>query len=106
VREGARKITCLVKPSDYYPLLVFPIGNEEVGKVSSQVIRRIFRALGRLLKGSGVQVVFSSVLPVGDWDLDRRRRVDMVSYSGLWVLWLGTQPCERGNADGGWELTD
>lgn len=77
VRDVAGNITCLVKPSDYYPILVFHIGNEEVGKRNSQ-IKRDFRALGRLLKGSGAQVVFSSVLSVGDWDLHKRRRVDVL----------------------------
>lgn len=56
VRDVGRNITCLVKPSDYYPLLVFHIGNEEVGKISSWAIKMDFRALGRLLKGSGAQV--------------------------------------------------
>jgi len=66
VRDVARNITRLVKPSDYYPLRIFHIGNEEIGKRSSQVIKRDFRALGRLLKGSEVQVLFSSVLLAGD----------------------------------------
>ena len=79
VRDVARNTTRLVKPSDYYPLLVLHIGNEEVGKRSSQVIKRDFRALGRLLKGSGAQVVFSSVLSVGDWDLHKRKRVDTLN---------------------------
>ena len=79
MREGARKITCLVKPSDYHPLLVFHTGIEQVGKRSSWAIKRDFRALGRLLKGSGVQAVFSSVLSVGDLDPYKRRRVDMLN---------------------------
>ena len=79
VRDVARNTTRLVKPSDYYPLLVFHIGNEEVGKRSPRVIKRDFRALGRLLRGSGAQVVFSSVLSVGDWDLHKRKRVDTLN---------------------------
>ena len=75
VRDGARNISYLVKPSDYYPLLVFHIGNEEVGKRGPQAIKRDFRALGRLLRGLGAQVVFSSVFSVGDWDLHKRKRV-------------------------------
>ena len=43
------------------------------------MIRRDFRALGRLLKGLGAQVVFSSVFSVGDWDSHKRRRVDMLN---------------------------
>ena len=80
VRDGARNISHLVKPSDYYyPLLVFHIGNKEVGKRSPRAIKRDFRALGRLLKGLGAQVVFSSVLSVGDWDLHKRKRVDTLN---------------------------
>jgi len=79
VRAVARIITRLVKPSDYYPLLVFHTDNEELGKISTQVIKRDCRALGRLLKRSGAQVVFSSVLSVGDWDPHKRKRVDMLN---------------------------
>ena len=57
VRDVARNITHLVKPSDYYPLPVFHIGNKKVGKRSSWVIKRDLRALGRLLKGSGTGCV-------------------------------------------------
>jgi len=89
VRDVAKNITVLDKPSDYYPLLVFCIGNKEVGKRSPWAIKRDFRALGRLLKGLGVQVVFSSVLSVGDWDLRKRRRVDMLNE---WLCkWCRTQ---------------
>ena len=79
VRDVARNISCLIKPSNYYPLLVFHIGNEEVGRRSSRAIKRDFRALGRLLKGLGVQFVFSSVLSVGDWDQHKRKRVDTLN---------------------------
>ena len=52
--------------------------------------QRDFRALERLLKGLGVQVVFS-VLSVGDWDLHKRRRVDMLNE---WLCeWCPAQGC-------------
>ena len=57
VRDVARNISRLIRPSDYYPLPVFHIGNKKVGKRSSWVIKRDFRALGRLLKGSGTGCV-------------------------------------------------
>lgn len=34
---------------------------------------------GKMLKGSGTQVVFS-VLPAGDWDPRRRRQTDQVKW--------------------------
>ena len=43
------------------------------------MIKRDFTALGRLLKGIGVQAVFSSVLSVGDCDLHKRKRVDTLN---------------------------
>ena len=83
MRDGARNITRLVKPSNYYPLLVFHIGNEEVGRSGPWAIKRDFRAPGRLLKGSGAQAVFSSVLSVGDWDPHNRRKVDILMNKWL-----------------------
>ena len=89
MRDVTRNITHLVKTSDYYPLLVFRIGNEEVGERSSQTIKRDFRALGRFLKESGAQAVFSSVHSVGDWDPGKRRRVGMLNE---WLCeWCHTQ---------------
>jgi len=90
VRDVARNISCLIKPSNYYPLLVFHIGNEEVGKRSTRVIKRDFRALGKLLKGSGVQAVFSSVLSVDDWDPYKNRRVDILSW--FYDIWVTGNP--------------
>ncbi|XP_066848127.1 uncharacterized protein [Anser cygnoides] len=72
VRDLAKKVKCLVQPTGYYPLLVFQAGNDEVTMRSPRAIKRDFRALGRLLKGSGAQVVFASVLPIGGIAADKR----------------------------------
>ena len=89
MRDVARITIRLIKPSDYYSLLVFRNGNEEVSKRSSWVTKRDFRALVKLLKGSGAQAVFSSVPSVGDWDLDKKRRADMLKK---WLCkWCRTQ---------------
>lgn len=53
VRDIARKVIRLICPSDYYPLLVFHIGINEVAKRSPGAMKRDFRALGLLVKGSG-----------------------------------------------------
>lgn len=74
VRVIARKVTCLVRPTNYYPLLVFQAGNDKVAKRSPRVIKRVFRALGQLVKGSEVQVVFPSVLPTVGIDADKQTR--------------------------------
>ena len=46
VRDIARKVTYLVWPTDYYPLLFFQAGNDEVARRSLRAIKRDFRALG------------------------------------------------------------
>lgn len=37
-----------------------------------------FMSFRKMLKGSGVQVVFSSILPVGDWD--QRRKAQQMGF--------------------------
>lgn len=53
-----RKLTHLVQPSDDYLLLVFHIGSDEVAKRRPRSMKRDFRALGRLVKGSDAHVFF------------------------------------------------
>lgn len=70
IRDIARKVTHLVQPSDYYLLLIFQAGNDEVARRSPRAIKRDFRALGHLFKGSAAQVVFPSVLLIGGVSID------------------------------------
>ena len=74
-----RKLPTLVWPSDYYPLLIFQVGSDEVAIRSPRAIKRDFRALGRLVKGSGAQVMFSSVLPVAGNDEGRNRKSQQIN---------------------------
>ena len=46
VRDFAKKVKRLVWPTDYYPLLVFQAGDDEVAMRSLRAIKRDFRALG------------------------------------------------------------
>jgi len=64
VKDIARKLPRLVRPSDYYPLLLFHVGADKVAVNSPKAIKKEFKALGRLVKESGAQVIFSSLLPV------------------------------------------
>jgi len=64
-----------VQPSNYYPLLVF----HKVAVHRPRVIKRDFRTLGRLLKKSGEQVIFSSLLPVTGGDIARKRWTQSVN---------------------------
>jgi len=59
VRDAAKKLPGLVRTSDYYPLLVMQVGRDEIAERSPKAIKRYFRALGQLIEGSGMQVVFS-----------------------------------------------
>ena len=54
----------LVQPLDYNPLLLFQVGSDEIGRTPLWTMKKDFRALGRLVKGSGAQVVFSSISTV------------------------------------------
>ena len=61
VRDIARRLPRLICPSDYSPLLIVQAGSEEVGKKSLKAIKDDFRRLGRVVEGTGVQVVITSV---------------------------------------------
>lgn len=62
VNATTNKLPSLVWPSDYYPLLLSHVGGEEDVTCSPRVIKRDFRALGLLVRGSGAQVIYSSLL--------------------------------------------
>uniref|UniRef100_A0A8B9C455 SGNH hydrolase-type esterase domain-containing protein n=1 Tax=Anser brachyrhynchus TaxID=132585 RepID=A0A8B9C455_9AVES len=79
VRDVRNALPQLIKPEDYYPLVVIQVGSREAATRKMSNIKKDFASLGRMLKGSGVQVVFSSVLPLGGWDPERRRRMGQVN---------------------------
>ena len=79
VRDVAKKLPGLVRPSDYYPLLVMQVGGDEVAERSPKAIKRDFRALGRLVEGSGAQVVFSSIPSVAGNSTERGRKTHLVN---------------------------
>ena len=74
VEDVKRKLPTLVWPSDFYLLLIFYVGSDEVAIRSPRVVKTNFRALGQLIKGSGAQVPFSSVLSVAENDEGRNRK--------------------------------
>jgi len=79
VRNISRKLPGLVRPSDYYPLLVMQVGSDEIAETSPKVIKRDFRALGRLAEGSGAQVVFSSIPSVAGKSTERSRKTHLIN---------------------------
>jgi len=78
VRDGARKLPGLVRPSDYYPVLVMQVGGDEIAERSPKAIESYFRALGRLVEGSGAQVVFSSIPSVAVKSTERDRKTHLI----------------------------
>ncbi|KAJ7408139.1 hypothetical protein BTVI_60719 [Pitangus sulphuratus] len=77
VKDIARKLPSLVWPSDYYPLSVFHVGGKEVTTHGQKVIKRDFKALGWLVRESGEQVIFSSILPGSD--IERNRWIQSIN---------------------------
>jgi len=68
-----------VQPSDYYPLLVKQVGSDEIVERSPRAIKRDFRALGRLVEGSGAQVMFSSIPSVAGKSTARGRKTHLIN---------------------------
>ncbi|XP_042671795.1 uncharacterized protein LOC122158835 [Centrocercus urophasianus] len=58
VRDISRKLPSLIRPSDYYPLLIVQAGSDEIPVRSQRIIKNDFRRLGKLVDGAGIQVVF------------------------------------------------
>ena len=79
VRDVARKLPNLVRPSDYYPLLIVQAGSDDIDERSLKAIKRDFRGLGRLVDGAGVQVVFSSIPAVAGRGTERTRKAHLIN---------------------------
>lgn len=67
-----RKLLSIIQPSEYNPLL-FQMSANDIATVSLTPMKRNFGALGRQLKDSGAQIVFSSIPPVMARDQERNR---------------------------------
>jgi len=88
VRDVAKKLPGLVRPSDYYPLLIMQVGGDEITERSPKAIKRDFRALGRLVEGSGEQVVFSSIPSVAGNSTGRGRKTHLLNrWLRDWCHW-------------------
>ena len=84
VKDIPGKTPSLVRPSDYYPFMLFQVGGDEATTCSPRAIKRDFRALGWVVRESGAQVVFSTLLPVAGVCLRRRH--------GLQPSWSSSTP--------------
>jgi len=72
----------LVRHSSYYPLPIFQVGRDKVA-TSPREMKRDFRTLGILDKGSGAQAVFSSVLPAAGNDEGRNGKSQQIN---TWLI--------------------
>ena len=64
VRDVTERLPSLVQSTDYYPLLLFHMGTSDTVRSSLRSIKKDYRALEGVVRDSGAQVVFSSVLLV------------------------------------------
>jgi len=60
-------------------LCCFHVGADEVAVSSPREIKKVFKALGRLVKESGPQVFFSSLLPVVGREVERHRQTQSIN---------------------------
>jgi len=79
VRDVARKLPGLVRPSDYYLLSVTQVGSDEVAERSPESIKTDLRALVQLVEGSEAHVVFSSTLSVAGKNTARDRKTQLIN---------------------------
>uniref|UniRef100_A0A8B9F7M5 Uncharacterized protein n=1 Tax=Amazona collaria TaxID=241587 RepID=A0A8B9F7M5_9PSIT len=79
IRDVAERLPALVGPTDYYPLLVIHVGATDIDSSSPETIKKDYRALGEVVRGSGAQIVFSSILQDTGQDLEKARRIGQVN---------------------------
>ena len=60
-KDMRKKLPCLVRPPDYYPLLLFQVGSNDIGRNSLKPMKKDFRALGRQVKGLALYKLCSSL---------------------------------------------
>jgi len=54
------------------------VGGDKITEGSPKAIKRDFRALGRLVEGSGAQVAFSSIPSVAGKNTERDRKTHLI----------------------------
>ena len=79
VRDISRKLPGLIRPSDYYPLLIIQAGRDEIAEKSLRSIKKDFRGLGRVVDGAGMQVVFSSIPSVTGKGTERIQKTHLLN---------------------------
>ncbi|KFP01907.1 hypothetical protein N300_09057, partial [Calypte anna] len=75
----SRRLPQLIRPSDYCPLLIVQAGSDDINGRSTRVIKKDFKALGRLVDGTGAQVVFASLPAVAGMNEERSRKTYLIN---------------------------
>lgn len=70
IRGVAERLPGLVSPTDYNPLLVVHVDASNVDSILRS-IKKDYRALRKIVRVSGAQVVFSSIFQVKAEDLEK-----------------------------------
>ena len=83
MRDVTKRLPSLVQSTDYYPLLLFHVGTSDTARSSLRNIKKDYRALGAVVRDSGAQVVFSSVLLVKGKGFERASRIWQIN-KWLW----------------------
>lgn len=88
VKDVVRNLPTLVQPSCYYPLLTFQVSSSEHSIGRLRAIKRVFRALGWLVDGSGAQVMFSFISLVAGINVGRTGKAHQINaYLWDWYHW-------------------
>lgn len=69
----------LVCPTDYYTLLLFPIGTSDTTASDLKNVKRDYKELGAAVKNLGAQAVFLSILQVREMGKERTDRIKKIS---------------------------
>ena len=92
VKDITRKLPSLVRPLSYYPLLLFHAGGGKASTSSPRAIKREFKVLGLLVRESGAQVVFSSLLQLQAATLEETDGPSLLTHgsvAGVTAIVLG-----------------
>lgn len=93
------RLSGLIQPSDYYPLLILQAGSDEIEKRSVKAIRKDFRVLGQVVGRAGAQVVFCSVPLVVEENDERNRRIRIINkWLKGWCHWQNFGFFDHGEA--------
>ena len=75
IRDVTERLPSLVQSTDYSPLLLFHVGTSDTARSSLRSTKEDYRALGAVVRDSGVQVVFSSILLFKGKGFERASRI-------------------------------